>query len=102
MPGDLVDALAELAGQAPPDATLVVFHTAVLGYLDAARRRQFADLVRTLPGHWLANEHPSLLDGVLSAVGLASQPPREGPDAFRTALDGIPVGWAGPHGQFCA
>ena len=100
--GDLVDDLEALAAQAPSDATLVVFHTAVLGYVDPARRRQFADLVRTLPGHWVANEHPSLLEGVVPGAGRAPRPRREGPEAFLTALDGIPVGWAGPHGQFCA
>jgi hypothetical protein len=100
--GDLVDDLADLAGQAPKDATLVVFHTAVLGYVDTARRREFAALVRTLPGHWVANEHPSLLHGVVPGADLATRPPREGPEAFLTALDGIPVGWSGPHGQFCA
>ena len=114
--GDLVDDLAELAAQAPPEATLVVFHTAVLGYVDRATRRRFADLVQDLPGHWIANEHPSLLEGVLpervlpAGVLPGGEPPgdadptrprREGPEAFRTALDGIPVGWAGPHGQFC-
>ncbi|SDP56789.1 hypothetical protein SAMN04489867_2953 [Pedococcus dokdonensis] len=107
--GDLVDDLAELAARAPSDATLVVFHTAVLGYVDQATRRRFADLVQTLPGHWIANEHPSLLDGVLppgalppGALGrLAPRPRADGPEAFVTALDGIPVGWAGPHGQFC-
>ena len=100
--GDLVDDLVHLAAQAPQDATLVVFHTAVLGYVEPDRRRQFADLVRSLPGHWVANEHPSLLDGVVPAAALAPRPRREGPEPFLTALDGIPVGWAGPHGQFCA
>lgn len=99
--GDLVDDLAALAARAPTDATLVVFHTAVLGYVDPARRRQFADLVRTLPGHWVANEHPTLLDGVVPGARDATRARREGPEAFLTALDGIPVGWAGPHGQFC-
>ncbi|GAA2166274.1 hypothetical protein GCM10009845_25300 [Pedococcus bigeumensis] len=100
--GDLVDDLAALAAQAPVGATLVVLHTAVLGYVDPVRRRQFADLVRTLPGHWVANEHPSLLEGVVPGAPDATRPPREGPEAFLTALDGIPVGWSGPHGQFCA
>jgi hypothetical protein len=100
--GDLVDDLAALAAQAPADATLVVFHTAVLGYVDPVRRRQFADLVRTLPGHWVATEHPSLLEAVVPDVADVIRPRREGPEAFLTALDGIPVGWSGPHGQFCA
>ncbi len=106
--GDLVQDLPGLAAQAPPDATLVVFHTAVLGYVEPAVRRQFAALVRDLPGHWIANEHPSLLEGVLDLptsgrppAELPTPPRRKGPEAFLTALDGIPVGWCGPHGQFC-
>ena len=72
---------------------------------------EFAAVVRELPGHWVANEHPSLLDGLLDGVAggvagtaghsLPSRPRRDGPEAFLTALDGIPVGWCGPHGQFC-
>lgn len=117
--GDLVRDLPSLAAQAPPDATLVVFHTAVLGYVDPAARRAFADVVRDLPGHWVANEHPSLLEGLVaggvddvrgstgggpggrSNAAPRTQPRRKGPEAFLTALDGIPVGWCGPHGQFC-
>ena len=98
--GDLVVDLPSLAGQAPSDATLVVFHTAVLGYVDPQGRHRFADAVRGLPGHWIANEHPTLLEGLVRAP--STQPEAEGPEPFLTALDGIPVGWSGPHGQFCA
>ena len=37
--GDLLEALPALVDQAPPDATLVVFHSAVIAYLDARRPR---------------------------------------------------------------
>ena len=59
--GDLVDDLPALAAQAPADATLVVFHTSVLYQVSAPRREAFADLVRGLPGHWIANEAPDVL-----------------------------------------
>ena len=39
--GDLNDRLLALAAQAPPDATLVVFHSAVMAYLDAEARDRF-------------------------------------------------------------
>ncbi|TPG17254.1 DUF2332 domain-containing protein [Pedococcus bigeumensis] len=97
--GDLVTDLPGLAARAPADATLVVFHTAVLGYVDPDGRRRFADVVRELPGHWIANEHPSLLEGLV--VVPPTRPRRDGPEPFLTALDGIPVGWSGPHGQSC-
>ncbi|MFV2010074.1 MULTISPECIES: DUF2332 family protein [unclassified Micromonospora] len=37
---------------APPEATLVVFHTAVLYHVPASRRSVFVDLVRGLPLAW--------------------------------------------------
>lgn len=98
--GDLVADLPELVAQVPPGTTVVVFHTAVLGYVDPATRARFVETVRGLGAHWLANEHPSLLEGL--AGTLPEAPPRDGPQAFLTLLDGRPVGWCGPHGQFCA
>lgn len=45
--GDLLTDLAPLMATAPKDATLVVFHTAVLAYVSSrARRDQFARTVR--------------------------------------------------------
>ncbi|MEO3925823.1 DUF2332 domain-containing protein [Micromonosporaceae bacterium B7E4] len=91
--GDLVDDLPALAAQAPPGATLVVFHTAVLYQVPAPRRQAFAELVRGLPGHWIANEAPEVLpyDGL-------PEPPS---DAFYNvlALDGRPLAWTRGHGQ---
>ncbi|AVT37555.1 DUF2332 domain-containing protein [Plantactinospora sp. BB1] len=91
--GDLVDDLAALAAQAPSGATLVVFHTSVLYQVPAPRRQIFADLVRGLPGHWIANEAPE----VLPYDGLPEQPS----EAFHNvlALDGRPLAWTRGHGQ---
>lgn len=54
--GDLVDDLPALAAQAPADATLVVFHTSLMFYVPAPRRKAFVEVVRGLPGHWIANK----------------------------------------------
>ncbi|GAB3847064.1 DUF2332 domain-containing protein [Micromonospora andamanensis] len=91
--GDLVDDLPALAAQAPADATLVVFHTSVLYLVPAPRRTAFAETVRGLPGHWIANEGPA----VLPYAGLP-QPPS---DAHLNvlALDGQPLAWTRGHGQ---
>jgi hypothetical protein len=92
--GDLVDDLPALAARAPDDATLVVFHTSVLFYVPAPRRRAFDALVRELPGHWIANETP----GALSY----DEPPPQPPGAALhnlLALDGTPLAWTRPHGQ---
>jgi hypothetical protein len=91
--GDLVDDLPALAAQAPGSATLVVFHTSVLFYVSAPRRETFVELVRGLPGHWIANESP----GMLSYANLP-EPPGEALHNI-LALDGTPLAWTRPHGQ---
>jgi hypothetical protein len=94
--GDLRTDLPALAERAPADATLVVFHTAVLGYVhDLADRRRFADTVRALGARWLANEPPGLVE--------LTQPPRPGPSPggeILLSLDGQPLAWADPHGAW--
>jgi Uncharacterized protein conserved in bacteria (DUF2332) len=91
--GDLVDDLPALAAQAPADATLVVFHTSMLYQVPAPRREAFAEVVRGLPGHWIASEAPGVL-----RYGTLPPPPD---DTLRNvlALDGTPLAWTGPHGQ---
>jgi hypothetical protein len=92
--GDLRHDLPALAAQAPPDATLVVFHTAVLAYLpDRGEREAFATLVREIADHWISNEAPSVFPTIAAHAGPA--PTR---DRFLLALDGGPVAWTDPHG----
>lgn len=62
--GDLTTDLPALAAQAPADATLVVFHSAVLAYVTARGRAQFADAVRDCGAVWLSNEAPGVIPGV--------------------------------------
>jgi hypothetical protein len=59
--GDLLTDLPALAAQAPADATLVVFHSAVLAYVTPEDRRRFAATVRSLPAVWLSNEAPRVV-----------------------------------------
>lgn len=91
--GDLVDDLPRLAAQAPAGATLVVFHMSVLYQVPAARRARFTDLVRRLPGHWIAIESPE----VLPYGALPPQPDDTHHNVL--ALDGRPLAWTRPHGQ---
>src|SRR4051794_11961985 len=46
--GDLIERLPEALALLPSACTPVVFHTAVLAYLDRSRREEFADLVASL------------------------------------------------------
>jgi hypothetical protein len=91
--GDLVDDLPALAAQSPPDATLVVFHSSVLYQVPTARRVAFAEVVRGLPGHWIANEAPDVLP-----YDTLPMPPGEA--LYNVlALDGTPLAWTRSHGQ---
>ena len=93
--GDLRTDLTRLAATAPRDATLVVFHTAVLGYvLPPSAREQFAATVREAGAEWISNEAP----GVFPFIA-ALAPPSPATGRFLLARNGTPVAWTGPHGQ---
>jgi hypothetical protein len=91
--GDLNTDLPALAARAPAGATLVVYHTAVLGYVAAEDRARFADTVRGLGAVWLSNEGPGVVPGV-------TVPAREGAP-FVLILDGrTPLAYTDPHGTW--
>lgn len=91
--GDLNEEMAALAAEAPPDATLVIFHSAVLPYLTAEARAEFAATVGTLDAHWVANE------GAGALPVTASPSPTPGRALFLVTVDGDPVAHAAGHGQ---
>jgi hypothetical protein len=63
--GDLRTDLAALAREAPKDATLVIFHTAVLAYISpAAEREEFARSIGSLCDYWIANEAPQVFPDI--------------------------------------
>jgi hypothetical protein len=94
--GDLLDDLPNVAAQAPSEATLVVYHTAVLAYVDEGKRRAFAAAVADRGAVWLSNEAegvlPNLdLDQHLGTFVLV----RDGCDVLaRTDPHGTWVEWA--------
>jgi hypothetical protein len=92
--GDLRTDLAALAREAPKDATLVIFHTAVLAYISpAAEREEFARSVSSL---W------RLLDRERSAASVSGHRSARRPGGTKGQLllsvNGAPVAWADPHG----
>jgi hypothetical protein len=93
--GDLTCDLVALASDTPQNATLVVFHSAVLAYLDDAERRlfqeQLAAVRRLRPVVWLSNEGP----GVVVDVQITSPAV-----PFVLATDHVPVALTGPHGDW--
>ncbi|BDV30107.1 DUF2332 domain-containing protein [Microbacterium terricola] len=98
--GDLLDLLPDVAAAAPPDATLVVFHSAVLLYLDDAQRRRFADLVAGLGRAvgrrvvWLSNETV----GTLPEIDAQVPAELDTAQRFVQTVDGVAVALAGQHG----
>lgn len=92
--GDLNERLGALAAEAPSDATLVVFHTAVLMYLDEAGRARFEQQARALPGHWLSVEAAPVFPGIRTH----DDAPHASSDVV-LALDGEQLAWAQPHGR---
>ncbi|MCF3172904.1 DUF2332 family protein [Streptomyces sioyaensis] len=102
--GDPLGELPALAAEAPPEATLVIFHSAALGGLPPARREEFARLVRSLldarpgGGHWISHEPHSVLPWLTPP---AHRSPHPDPQDTRLtlALDGRPVALTGPYGQ---
>lgn len=76
------------------DATLAVFHTAVLAYIaDGAERRTFMDRVMSLCPYWVCNESPGVMPDLSDRPGEPSQAGR-----FLLSVNGKPVAWTDPHG----
>ena len=101
--GDLRDATLDLIDQAPRDATKVVFHSAVLAYVDEDSRLDFATTMRSMVDSrsdvvWLSNEAPSVIAGTEAADPIVEPP---GNAQFHLVRDGTElVAVADPHGQW--
>lgn len=94
--GDLLEELPGLVAQAPAGANVVVFHSAVIVYLDDDERQRFRDLVTSLPCRWVSNEGTTVFPDLAAPVE-GSRPAGSG--HYLLSLDGVPVGWAQGHGR---
>ena len=94
--GDLFDALPELVSEAGSHGTPVVFHSAVVAYLDGPGRERFQEtmsgLVEGGAARWVSNEGPRVLPGVTGALTVP-------PGRFVLGLDGRPVALTHGHGH---
>ncbi len=97
--GDLLDELPALVAEAEAFGRVVVFHSAVIAYLEPADRRRFADLMRGLVAadacHWVSNEAPGVLPEVTSTAPAAPTDRT----SFVLGLDGQAVAWTHGHGS---
>ncbi|WP_374456664.1 DUF2332 domain-containing protein [Nocardioides sp.] len=94
--GDLLDHVEGLVEEASPRGTPVVFHSAVIAYLEEPDRERFHDLMTGLVAagrcRWISNEGRRVLPRVTGGRDVSS-------GRFVTALDGVPVGWSHGHGH---
>jgi hypothetical protein len=93
--GDLLHDFVRLAKSAPTAATLVVFCSAVLAYLDVEQRAQFRRDVASVAAHRptveLTNEGPGVVVDLPTPAGAVP---------FVLARDGVPLAEASPHGEW--
>lgn len=93
--GDVEQDLDELLSSAPQELPLVVMHSAVFSYFSS--REVIAHHAQLLKEHrcdWISNEGSRVLPDVTSLI------PHEVPAGdFVVAMNGIPYGLAGAHGQ---
>jgi hypothetical protein len=97
--GDLLEELPALVAQAAEHGEVVVFHSAVIAYLEPADRARFHQLMTGLVTdgacHWVSNEAPGVLPEV-TATGPGVPQDRAG---FVLGVDGRSVAWTHPHGR---
>jgi hypothetical protein len=93
--GNLLTDLDDLITEAPKHSTLVIFHTAVLGYeASRTRREHFAQEMCRSRAVWISNEIPSVFPEIAKAA-----PPKPRQGLFLLAINGTAVAWTGPHGE---
>jgi hypothetical protein len=94
--GDLLERLGDVVAEAPSDATLVVFHTAVLAYLSAEERERFRTEVLATRAEWISSEGSDVVPG----VALPNVPPVS-PSHFVVASNGRrAVAFCDGHGRW--
>lgn len=98
--GDLLEAVTDAAAAAPADATVVVFHSAVMLYLDADGRQRFADIMGGLGRAigrnvvWLSNETV----GTFPSVDVQVPAGLDTAHRFVQTVHGHAIALAGQHG----
>lgn len=93
--GDLRADIPSLVAKAPADATLVIFHSAVLAYVSSeVEREEFAETIARIDATWIANESPRVIPGVTEQARNLCLP-----GEFLVTRDGEPIACSDPHGK---
>ncbi|HVB50282.1 MAG TPA: DUF2332 domain-containing protein [Acidimicrobiales bacterium] len=95
---DLRQGIGDLVDDVPEEATLVVFHSAVLTYVPPEDRDAFVSEIKTLGATWIANEGAGVVPNLLSQLPEYEVSLHEGD--FLLSKDGVPVAWTQPHGSW--
>ena len=95
--GDLVERLEASVAACPAGSTPVVFHTAVLGYLEPPARAEFVRRVAELDCVWISVEGVTLLPDVAAQV---PESIRRHKGIFVVAVNGRPLATAHGHGDW--
>lgn len=88
--------LADLAAEAPQDATLVITTPGVLAHIPREARTRLIEAIRALPARWITMDAPGLHDEWDPPVDAETW------DGFVLAMDGRPVAAADPLGAWIA
>ena len=96
--GDLLEELPSLVERAAEHGPVVVFHSAVIAYLEDDDRRRFSSMMRELVAagrcHWVSNEGRRVLPDVTD-TGPVNVPSGR----FVLGIDGRAVAWTHGHGR---
>jgi hypothetical protein len=95
--GDLLEGTARLAARAPAGTELVVFHSAVMPYLEPTERSRFIEIVSGLRATWISFEPYGVLPVIDARLPNVSGSV-EG--LFVLSCDEEPVALADPHGRW--
>jgi hypothetical protein len=93
--GDARIDLPALASQAPTNATLVVFHSAMFAYISPEERRAIANTIAKLNSVWISNE--ACVVSPVQSEGLSAMCPD---GEFLLARSNQPMACTDPHGRW--
>lgn len=102
--GDVVGELDRLLERVPEGMPIVVFHSAVLAYVEPATRAAFEERMHALAERaagftWISNEAPGVMPGIATRLAERQAQAPDVAGRFVLAVDGMPRALTGPHGQ---